>query len=66
MGSQQGKFTAAATQNKDSWAVQSTEFTTAWTKGKNEVVSVLNQILGKITGTTTMPTPNTTKTGGNK
>lgn len=64
LGSQQGKFTAAGTQNKDAWAVQSTEFTTAWTKGKNEVVSVLNQILGKITGTTTLPTPNTTKPGG--
>lgn len=63
LGTQQGAFTSAATQNKDSWAIQSTEFTTAWTKGKNEVVSVLNQILGKITGTTTLP-PNTTKTGG--
>ena len=62
----QGDFNRAGRQNMDSWAVQSTEFTTAWTKGKNEVVSVLNQILGKITGTTTLPTPNTTKTGGNK
>ena len=61
----QGDFDRAGRQNMDSWAVQSTEFTTAWTKGKNEVVSVLNQILGKITGTTTMPTPNTTKKGGN-
>ena len=62
----QGDFDRAGRQNMDSWAVQATEFTTAWTKGKNEVVSVLNQILGKITGTTTMPTPNTTKPGGNK
>lgn len=61
----QGDFDRAGRQNMDSWAVQSTEFTTAWTKGKNEVVSVLNQILGKISGTTTMPTPNTTKKGGN-
>ncbi len=62
----QGDFNRAGRQNMDSWAVQSTEFTTAWTQGKNEVVSVLNQILGKITGTTTKPTQNTTKSGGNK
>lgn len=62
----QEAFDRAGRNNMDSWAVQATEFTTAWTQGKNEVVSVLNQILGKITGTTTKPTPNTTKTGGNK
>lgn len=62
----QGEISDAGRNNKDAWAVQSTEFTTAWTRGKNEIVSVLNQILGKITTTTTMPTANTTKSGGNR
>ena len=30
----QGDFDRAGRQNMDSWAVQSTEFTTAWTKGQ--------------------------------
>lgn len=52
--------------NKDAYAIQSTEFLTAWTKGKAEVISKMNEIIGKMIGTTTNPVPNTTKAGGNK
>lgn len=52
--------------NKDTYAIQSTEFLTAWSKGKSEVISKMNEIIGKMIGTTTNPVPNTTKTGGNK
>lgn len=62
----QGAFDKAGRNNMDTWAIQASEFTTAWTSGKNEIVSVLNRILGKITGTTTAPTPNRTRTGGNQ
>lgn len=51
---------------KDVFVAQSTEFITTWTKGKDEVVSKLNELIGKLVGTTTNPIPNSTKTGGMK
>ena len=55
-----------ATGAKDTFAIQSTEFTTNWTKGKNEIISKMNEIIGKMTGTSTTPSPNRTKSGGIK
>lgn len=62
----QGAINEWAKLNKDAYAIQSTEFLTAWSKGKAEVISKMNEIIGKMIGTTTNPVPNTTKTGGNK
>lgn len=62
----QGAINEWAKLNKDTYAIQSTEFLTAWSKGKAEVISKMNEIIGKMIGTTTNPVPNTTKTGGNK
>jgi hypothetical protein len=62
----QGNVNKWATNNKDILATQSTEFITAWTKGKDQVISKMNEILGKMTTTSTMPTPNRTKSGGTK
>lgn len=62
----QGAINEWAKLNKDAYAIQSTEFLTTWSKGKSEVISKMNEIIGKMTGTTTNPVPNTTKTGGNK
>lgn len=64
--SNQGAINEWAKLNKDAYAIQSTEFLTAWSKGKAEVISKMNEIIGKMIGTTTNPVPNTTKTGGNK
>jgi len=54
-----------AKEEKDTLGTQSTEFITTWTTGKKEVLSKMNEILGKMTGTSTMPAPNRTKSGGN-
>lgn len=62
----QGAINEWAKLNKDTYAIKSTEFLTAWSKGKAEVISKMNEIIGKMTGTTTNPVPNTTKNGGNK
>lgn len=62
----QGAINEWAKFNKDAYAIQSTEFLTVWSKGKAEVISKMNEIIGKMIGTTTNPVPNTTKTGGNK
>lgn len=62
----QGAINEWAKLNKDAYAIQSTEFLTAWSKGKAEVISKMNEIIGKMIGTTANPVPNTTKTGGNK
>ena len=62
----QGAINEWAKLNKDAYSIQSTEFLTAWSKGKAEVISKMNEIIGKMIGTTTNPVPNTTKTGGNK
>ncbi len=62
----QGAINEWAKLNKDAYAIQSTEFLTAWSRGKAEVISKMNEIIGKMIGTTTNPVPNTTKTGGNK
>lgn len=62
----QGAINEWAKLNKDAYAIQSTEFLTAWSNGKAEVISKMNEIIGKMIGTTTNPVPNTTKAGGNK
>lgn len=49
--------------NKDFWIKQSSEFTTTWTKGKNEVMTVLKSILSHMGGTSSY-TPGPRK-GGN-
>ncbi|MDD4436948.1 MAG: hypothetical protein PHS04_02805, partial [Tissierellia bacterium] len=62
----QGAINEWAKLNKDAYAIQSTEFLTTWSKGKAEVISKMNEIIGKMIGTTTNPVPNTPKPGGNK
>lgn len=49
--------------NKDFWVKQASEFTTTWTKGKNEVMTVLKSILSHMGGTSSY-TPGPRK-GGN-
>lgn len=49
--------------NKDFWVKQASEFTTTWTKGKNEVMTVLKSILSHMGGTSSYaPGP---RKGGN-
>ena len=57
----QGAINEWAKLNKDAYAIQSTQFLTTWSKGKAEVISKMNEIIGKMIGTTTNPVPNTTK-----
>ncbi len=65
-GINQSAVNDLARQTKDILTVQATEFTTNWTKGKNEIVNKMNEIIGKMTGTTTAPQPNRPIPGGNK
>lgn len=65
-GIDQAAVNDLARQTKDILTVQATEFTTNWTKGKNEIVNKMNEIIGKMTGTTVTAQPNRTIPGGNK
>lgn len=65
-GIDQAAVNDLARQTKDILTVQATEFTTNWTKGKNEIVNKMNEIIGKMTGTTVTPKPNRPIPGGNK
>lgn len=62
----QENINARAALNKDALAAQSTEFLTTWTKGKNEVINKMNEIIGQLIGTSGSPVPNSTRTGGNR
>lgn len=46
-----GESYAKSDTNKDFWIQQASEFTTTWTKGKNEVITVLKSILSHMGGT---------------
>lgn len=58
-----GESYAKSDTNKDFWIQQASEFTTTWTKGKNEVMTVLKSILSHMGGTSSY-TPGPRK-GGN-
>lgn len=58
-----GESYAKSDTNKDFWIQQASEFTTTWTKGKNEVMTILKSILSRMGGTSSFtPGP---RRGGN-